>query len=236
MDSSKSPSPNLAQLHDDAPNTGAKDNFSSELVKARETFRKRFTQQEHWNNPGVQYDSTINLELAKKKALVVAIQYPQGDLNELKGTFFDGFNIVNMLESQYGYHPSCIRVLADQVKKDNRKDRTRWPTKENIMAGLKWLGEDCPSDSECKRFLYFAGHGYTSGSVAQGSDAEGIIPIDYETLVTYDGLGKFIDPGTVILDWELNNHLVDSLSTKKIKLTVGSRDLIRKMGKNFGCL
>ncbi|KAG8725177.1 hypothetical protein FRC09_006800 [Ceratobasidium sp. 395] len=85
------------------------------------------------------------------------------------------------------------------------------------MEGLRWLGEDCPDDSGCQRFLYFSGLGHHLGS---GSVANGIIPIDYRKLPGIDGSASYIDPKTVISGQDLNNCLVDSLCGKRVKLTV----------------
>ncbi|KAG8725181.1 hypothetical protein FRC09_006804 [Ceratobasidium sp. 395] len=106
------------------------------VTKGREDFRKLYTKRGHWNHPDTEYDSSAKLKLTERRALVIAIQYPQGAggcIRSLPGAFLDGLNVANMLEKQYGYPPHCIRVLADQVNVDNTKDRKRWPTKENII-------------------------------------------------------------------------------------------------------
>ncbi|KAG8774197.1 hypothetical protein FRC12_002113 [Ceratobasidium sp. 428] len=196
----------------------------------RETFHSNF-----WNRPGAEYDSLTKDQLAGKKALVIAVQYTTL-WNWLPGTFVDALKVTNMLQTQYGYHPKCIRVLADQFNVHNSADKPRWPTKDVIvslvdqerryddwnnhirqMEGLRWLGGDCSDDSGCQRFLYFSGLGYHLGS---GSVANGIIPIDYRKLPGFDGSASYIDPKTVISGQDLNNCLVDSLCGKRVKLTV----------------
>ncbi|KAG8725179.1 hypothetical protein FRC09_006802 [Ceratobasidium sp. 395] len=197
--------------------TGTRANRSlhPEMQTKRKEFRENFYS-DLWNCPSKEYDSDVKDQLSAKKALVIAIQYAAHS-DWLPGTFVDALRVANMLQTKYGYHPKCIRVLADQVNTDNRKDRKRWPTKHNIMEGLRWLGEDCPGDFRCQRFLYFSGRGYLSES---GSVAEGIAPVDYENDMDYHGLEISMDPETVILDWELNNCLVDSLDGKEVKLSV----------------
>ncbi|KAG8796511.1 Ca(2+)-dependent cysteine protease [Ceratobasidium sp. 428] len=213
--------------------TGTRANRSlhPEIQTKRKEFRENF-HSDIWNCPSKEYDSDVKDQLSGRKALVIAIQYAAHS-NWLPGTFADALRVANMLQTKYGYHPKCIRVLADQVNTDNRKDRKRWPTKNNIMEGLRWLGEDCPDNFKCRRFLYFSGFGYLSesGNVAEGNQLNmpaihssqrsvpGIAPVDYENDMDYHGTAISMDPETVILDWELNNCLVDSLDGKEVKLS-----------------
>ncbi|KAG9108330.1 hypothetical protein FRC07_008461 [Ceratobasidium sp. 392] len=197
------------------------------IEEIRKEFCKRFGSN-RWNHPSKAYSHQIKDEPAKSKALVIVIQYTQE--NWTPGAFVDAMNILDTLETQFNYPPQCIRVLADQALPGNERDEELWPTKDNIIEGLKWLGEDLSDDSECRRVLYFTGFGYTPGLVEDASGAAtvdayllnmlaGILPVDFEIIVAYGGLDMYLIPETALLNWELNNYLVDSLGDKKVNLT-----------------
>jgi len=198
-----------------------RDRTKSEFEGKRHKFVKRFNSSD-WNHPNDPC-SDIDGLLTQSKALVVAIQYDPCVSNLLRGTFVDACSIVDMLETQFCYPSKCIRVLADQVDQKSKKDPARWPTKDNIKKGVEWLNEKSVRGS--RRFLFFAGHGYTSRK--DGNEIyteEGILPRDYGNIIPFDSSDNnqpkgIIDPDTVLLDYELNQCLVNNLA-KGVKLTV----------------
>jgi len=164
--------------------------------------------------------SGMDKELTERKALVIAVQ--NFGLHPLWSTFADAYNVANMLENRFQYPPKCIRVLADLPTPMGKKDPQRWSNKPNIMEGLKWLAEGCTDGS--KRFLYFAGHGYTSSPGEKASGREGVLPVQHEVTVMDSPdrnrkLKQHVDTETILFDWELINCIVDSLPDVKVKLT-----------------
>ncbi|KAG9089481.1 cytochrome c oxidase subunit 1 [Ceratobasidium sp. 370] len=198
-----------------------RDRTKSEFEEKRLKFVNRFNSSD-WNHPNGQHPEMDDL-LTQSKALVVAIQYGPSASNLLRGTFVDAYSIVDMLETQFRYPSKCIRVLADQVDQKSKKDPARWPTKDNIKKGIEWLNEKSVNGS--RRFLFFAGHGYTSRK--DGNELyteEGILPRDYDTIILFDSDDSSqpkgaVDPDTVLLDYELNRCLVDNVANG-VKLTV----------------
>ncbi|KAJ1300088.1 hypothetical protein OPQ81_002570 [Rhizoctonia solani] len=173
----------------------------SSFQENRDHFIKLFDQKK-WNYPDEEL-KTLESQLRERRALVIAIHYGGGD--PLPATYVDALNITHMLV-KFDYHPKCIRVLADQVDPNDVKDK-RWPNKENIVAGLKWLVEDTVPG--CRRFLFFAGHGHrlTTNKDDTYFTREGILPKDFLTYTTRIG-NDIPDPKTVIFDDELNQLLV----------------------------
>ncbi|KAG8742045.1 Aminopeptidase 2 mitochondrial [Ceratobasidium sp. 414] len=202
----------------------------SEFEGKRLEFVNRFNGPD-WNHPNDRGPEIDGL-LTQNKALVVshpvnqvkvevkpsvffliqvAIQYDPCVSNLLRGTFVDAYSIVDMLETEFRYPSKCIRVLADQVDQKSKKDRARWPTKDNIVRTM--------------RKGMFAGHGYTGRKDRNGIYTEqGILPRDYDNIIPFDSNDDHqpkgvIDPDTVLLDYELNQCLVNN-STNGVKLTV----------------
>ncbi|CAE6512341.1 unnamed protein product [Rhizoctonia solani] len=173
----------------------------SSFQENRDHFIKMFDQNK-WNYPDEDLQ-TLESQLNERRALVIAIHYGGGD--PLPATYVDALNITHMLV-KFGYHPKCIRVLADQVDLHDCKDK-RWPNKDNIVTGLKWLVEGTMKG--CKRFLFFAGHGHRL-MTSKGDTyftREGILPKDFLTYTTRSGK-EVPDPKTVLFDDELNQLLV----------------------------
>ncbi|CAE6464259.1 unnamed protein product [Rhizoctonia solani] len=173
----------------------------SSFQENRDHFIRMFDQK-RWNYPGEELQS-IETQLYDSRALVIAIHY--GGSDPLPATYVDALNITHVLV-KFGYHPKCIRVLADQVDVRDRKD-DRWPNKDNIVSGLKWLAEGTVLG--CKRFLFFAGHGHRLVTSEEGVcfTREGILPKDFLTYTTRSGQ-EVPDPKTVLFDDELNQLLV----------------------------
>ncbi|CAE6465974.1 unnamed protein product [Rhizoctonia solani] len=173
----------------------------SSFQENRDHFIRRFDEK-WWNYPDEELQS-LEPQLRERRALVIAIHY--GGSDPLPATYVDALNITHAL-TKFGYHPKCIRVLADQVDVDDCKDK-RWPNKENIVSGLKWLVEGTASG--CKRFLFFAGHGHRL-MTSKGDTyftREGMLPKDFLTYTARNGK-EVPDPKTVLFDDELNRLLV----------------------------
>ncbi|QRW04550.1 ICE-like protease (caspase) p20 domain protein [Ceratobasidium sp. AG-Ba] len=190
------------------------------LPDKRSRFIERFSSND-WNHPAEVY-SDLSTTLIEVRALVVAIKYSAPAV-VLPATYGDAWGIIDMLEHRFRYPSKCIRVLADQVNSKNRKDQ-RWPSKANIEEGIKWLTQD--SAPGCRRFLFFAGHGYSRQFVVNGNDCteEGLLPRDHQTLETFNS--RFdsnpevvVDRETVVLDTDLNRCLAEGLADGA-KLTV----------------
>ncbi|KAJ1306518.1 hypothetical protein OPQ81_007520 [Rhizoctonia solani] len=111
----------------------------------------------------------------RKKALCIGINYI-GLSVHLKGCINDVHNIADFLSAQFGYKKENIRKLTDDAT-----DPRYLPTRENIIAAMRWLVEDAqPTDS---LFFHFSGHGGQTkdldGDEADGFD-EVIYPLDFE--------------------------------------------------------
>ncbi|KAG9091138.1 hypothetical protein FRC06_000698, partial [Ceratobasidium sp. 370] len=187
-------------------------------LDGRAKLRERLYQN-YWNHPSDVYPS-MEKELVERRALVICVRYV--GLSPLRNTFTDAYNIANMLENRFQYPPKCIRVLADQPTKTMEKDKSRLPTKDNILEGLKWLAEGCTDGS--RRFLYFAGHGYTSSPGEEASGREGIHPAFYRLTVidpseSNPNFTQVMDTESVLFDWELISCLADNLPDVKLRLT-----------------
>ncbi|KAG9099869.1 hypothetical protein FRC06_004754 [Ceratobasidium sp. 370] len=186
-----------------------------EATNIRTSFCRQFNEN-CWNYPHKLHPGT-GTKPAERKALVIAIQY--AGPYHLPGALLDANNVVHVLENRFNYPPECIRVLVDQLGPGDGIGDGTWPTKKNILNGLKWLGEECADGS--RRFLYFTGHGYTSGY----DDAEGgILPVDYRAAVRCESNNvkpvQVVIPKTMLSNRELNNCLANSFPDNKIALTV----------------
>jgi metacaspase-1 len=133
----------------------------------------------------------------RKKALLIGINY-FGTKAELRGCINDVNNIHQFITTRYGFND--IQILTDDPQSQKK------PTRDNILAGFKWLCHDAqPGDSF---FLHFSGHGAYQrdehGDETDGND-ETICPVDYER-------------SGMITDDVMHTMLVDSLP-KGSKLT-----------------
>ncbi|CAE7229441.1 unnamed protein product [Rhizoctonia solani] len=173
----------------------------SSFQQNRDYFIKLFDEK-FWNYPDEDLP-LLKSELQQTRALVIAIHYGGGD--PLPATYVDALNIAHMLIER-NYQPKCIRILADQVDLQDCKDK-RWPNKNNIISGLKWLVEGTVPG--CRRFLFFAGHGHRLMTNKENTyyTREGILPKDFLTYTTRGGQ-DVPDPKTVLFDDELNQLLV----------------------------
>ncbi|CAE6408504.1 unnamed protein product [Rhizoctonia solani] len=111
---------------------------------------------------------------SKKKALCIGINYI-GQAVQLQGCINDVHNIADFLIAQFGYKKENIRKLTDDAT-----DPRDLPTKDNIIAAMRWLVADAqPTDSF---FFHFSGHGGQTkdldGDEADGFD-EVIYPLDF---------------------------------------------------------
>ncbi|GAB1528431.1 hypothetical protein RhiTH_011625 [Rhizoctonia solani] len=170
----------------------------SSFQENRDHFIRMFDQK-RWNYPGEELQS-IETQLYDSRALVVeprkiAIHY--GGSDPLPATYVDALNITHVLV-KFGYHPKCIRVLADQVDVRDRKD-DRWPNKDNIVQNMASYPQSMP----------VAGHGHRLVTSEEGVcfTREGILPKDFLTYTTRSGQ-EGPDPKTVLFDDELNQLLV----------------------------
>ncbi|KAG9095828.1 hypothetical protein FS749_009698 [Ceratobasidium sp. UAMH 11750] len=103
----------------------------------KELFERQFLAKT-WN-----VDTSVSSS-AKRRALVIAVSYglrsPPG---ELGGTYTDAYRIINLLVGNFGYPEKEICVLADPIGKDGEKNKTHWPSQENIVSsqhskGFHW--------------------------------------------------------------------------------------------------
>ncbi|KIY44706.1 peptidase C14, partial [Fistulina hepatica ATCC 64428] len=120
----------------------------------------------------------------KKKALCIGINYI-GQSAELKGCINDAHNIRRFLCSSYGYNEDDIVMLTD-----DSKNPRQIPTRENMLAAMKWLVDGAqPHDS---LFFHYSGHGGTTPDLDGDED---------------DGLDEVIYP----VDFKTKGHIVDDL-------------------------
>ncbi|CAD7939044.1 unnamed protein product [Amoebophrya sp. A25] len=124
------------------------------------------------------------------KALLVGINY-RGTRAELRGCINDVQNVYRLLSETFKWKPDQIRVLTD----DGNGTFGEYPTRQNIMAGLRWLSQGV-TPGDCLFFLY-SGHG------AQKEDPHGyeedgmnetILPCDFQRagMITDDEMSDII--------------------------------------------
>ncbi|KAG9296184.1 hypothetical protein G9A89_014776 [Geosiphon pyriformis] len=111
----------------------------------------------------------------RKRALLIGINYA-GTKSELKGCLNDVKNIKKFIITYYNFREQDMVILTD-----DQRDRKMIPTRENILAGMRWLVAGAqPNDSF---FLHYSGHGGrakdNNGDEDDGYD-ETICPLDYE--------------------------------------------------------
>lgn len=121
-----------------------------------------------------------------KKALLIGINYNSLPNVSLSGCINDTINMRNMLVDAYGYDLKNIIHLRDDTI-----DKTKQPTRENIINSLKSLALQSGNIEEL--WIHYSGHG--SQMRDMNSDEvdkldEILIPIDYQSkgVITDDDL------------------------------------------------
>ena len=121
-----------------------------------------------------------------KKALLIGVNYTSLPNVALSGCINDTINMRNMLVDAYGFELSNIIHLRDDTT-----DKTKQPTRENIINNLKSLALQSSNIEEL--WIHYSGHG---SQVRDGNNDEAdkldeiLIPIDYQTkgIITDDEL------------------------------------------------
>ncbi|KAG9094910.1 cytochrome c oxidase subunit 1 [Ceratobasidium sp. 370] len=126
----------------------------------------------------------------------VAIEYLDGQTFEdgrtmnLSGCHADANDMRELLMEKGEYSQKDIRMLADVPGLPD----SQWPTRENIIDGLKWLSDGCRAGD--RRFFHYAGHGTQvedqDGDEEDGMD-EAIQPADWATQYNREDRGLIID-------------------------------------------
>uniref|UniRef100_A0A7S4I5H8 Peptidase C14 caspase domain-containing protein n=1 Tax=Vannella robusta TaxID=1487602 RepID=A0A7S4I5H8_9EUKA len=122
-------------------------------------------------------------EIKNRKALVIGINYsvlPPG-AGQLKGCINDANNVKEFLVG-HNFNRDDIRLLTD----DNQHDGL--PTKEKLIASMKWLVEGAQEGDSL--FFHYSGHG--------GQEKD-------ETGVEEDGMNETIMP----VDFQQSGHITD---------------------------
>ena len=131
---------------------------------------------------GPQMHFQYSMCTGKRKALSIGINY-FGQTGELRGCINDVNNLTEFLGRQFQYKKEDIVTLTDDTKNPRQR-----PTRENIIAAMRWLVKDAqPNDS---LFFHYSGHG---GQTKDLDGDEG------------DGYDEVIYP----VDFEQNGHIVD---------------------------
>lgn len=111
----------------------------------------------------------------KRRALFIGINY-FGTQSELRGCINDVRNIKTFLEEHYKLDE--VLVLTD----DQTNDKSKMPTRENILNGFKWLKNGAKSGDSL--IMHYSGHGGSvkdvDGDEEDGMD-ETLCPVDYAT-------------------------------------------------------
>lgn len=125
-----------------------------------------------------------------KRALLIGCNY-QNTPAQLYGCINDSVNMGAMLMDAFGYAPSEIRVLRD----DMRDQPALLPTKANILASLTDI---IAASAKCSEIvIQYSGHGSrvldVNGDEGDGQD-EVIVPLDYATagIITDDEIFNII--------------------------------------------
>jgi len=127
----------------------------------------------------------------KKRALLVGINY-RGSSNKLNGCINDIENQKQVLIEHYGFEDSDILMLSEDESRD------KWPNKDTIIAGFKWLYTDARSGDLL--FFHYSGHG--SQVMTSSGQADCICPLDCLHRPW---------PDSVILDTEIHQSFYDPL-------------------------
>lgn len=141
--------------------------------------------------------------IGRRRSLLIGVNYT-GTAAELRGCVADVARVRKFITGVFGFPetPDSMLILTD-----DQLDRSKLPTKANIIAACRWLIAGArPGDS---LFLHFSGHGGqavdTDGDEVDGYD-ETILPSDYKSA------GQIVDD-------DLNLILVKPLPAG-VKLTV----------------
>lgn len=126
----------------------------------------------------LELDTKFELDTDKasggKRALLIGINYV-GQQGELRGCHNDVNSMLGFLERS-GFKDSDCQV---RILRDNGHDEE--PTRDNILAALKWLGDGVAAGDTL--FLHYSGHGSrvrdTDSDEKDGYD-ETMVPLDYE--------------------------------------------------------
>jgi hypothetical protein len=120
----------------------------------------------------------------RTKALLIGINYTAIKGSELRGSHND-VKLIKKFITQMGFTdtPQTMKVLLDDGDK-----ATGDPTKQNIIAALKWLVQGAaPGDS---LFLHYSGHGSQvddlDGDEKSGMD-QTLVPLDFKKFPGKDG-------------------------------------------------
>jgi len=111
-----------------------------------------------------------------KKALLIGCNYTSIPNARLYGCINDIINVRNVLIDAYGYNPSDIIMLRDDIN-----NATSLPTAKNIMDNLTKIIAGSPSCEEI--WIHYSGHGsHIADNNGDESDRydEVIIPLDYQ--------------------------------------------------------
>jgi metacaspase-1 len=126
-------------------------------------------------------DDGMNIPLSScdgnRRSLFVGINY-FGSQSELRGCINDVKNIKQFVVEHWKFPTDAahMKTLTDDSKGDGM------PTKQNVLAALKWLVEGAKSGDSL--FFHYSGHGAhqadASSDEVDGQD-ETIVPVDYES-------------------------------------------------------
>lgn len=120
------------------------------------------------------YSKYILLDMSKKSALLIGINYTSTPSARLSGCINDIVNVRAMLIDAYEYPVESITMLRDDVP-------TSMPTLANIMAALaNILGKSGAND---EIWIHYSGHGSQVRDVIGGDENDGmdetIVPCDF---------------------------------------------------------
>ncbi|CAL4914704.1 unnamed protein product [Urochloa decumbens] len=143
--------------------------------------------------PGLEIATSYPGVGGKKRALLVGVSY-RGTPHELRGTVNDVKEMRRLLTGKFGFPGDCILELTE-----NESDRSRVPTRENLLRAMRWLVDGCASGDSL--VFHFSGHGVQKLDLEDDElDGynEALCPVDFEES------GK-------ILDDEINETIVRPL-------------------------
>lgn len=152
-----------------------------------------------------QLDDGSNIPLSEcngnKKSLFIGINY-FGSKSELRGCINDVNNIKQFVVTNFNFPTDAehMKTLVDD-------DQNNMPTRDNIIAGFRWLIQDGKEGDSL--FLHYSGHGGSQKDNGDADDADGqdetLVPVDYEK-------------NGVIVDDDIYEELVAKLP-KGVRLT-----------------
>ncbi|KAG8732294.1 hypothetical protein FRC11_014608 [Ceratobasidium sp. 423] len=151
----------------------------------------------------------------ERRALIIAPQYKDYEEGmHLPATALD-IHLVHKMLVEFGYEPENIRILCDVCPGSGNS----YPTKTNIINGLKWLVKESDLTPNAFRFLHFSGHGVRISSSDQTGPGKRIKDSDWKpemTPVTQDSersssqmFAGRITTQKVLLDAELKYYNED---------------------------